>query len=57
MNLRPLVRRVLHAVARLVPRRLRTRAMAARLEVDSLSEEQRERLRRNLKSLVVPKAA
>ena len=52
-----ILRALLRALARVVPRRFHTRSMTAGRKVDSLSSEERKRLRENLEQIIRPKAA
>ena len=57
MSASRILRTLLRALARVVPRRFHTRSMTAGRKVDSLSSEERERLRENLEQIIRPKAA
>jgi hypothetical protein len=57
MPLSRLLRAVLRALVRAVPRRFHTRRMAAGARVMRLTPEQREALARNLRQMLRPKAA
>ena len=53
MQHKRLAHSLLRALRRLIPRRLHTRGLRAQARVDELTHAQRERLRRNLRAMLV----